>query len=61
MIPRLEPKCLAADANRGFKNTQAGHDKEALGLHSGDMEGWFSGLIHVTIERPYHGKCVDRL
>ena len=24
-------------------------------------EEWFSGLIHVTTGRPYHGKCVDRL
>tara|TARA_Y100000758_G_scaffold282899_1_gene231363 strand:+ start:681 stop:866 length:186 start_codon:yes stop_codon:yes gene_type:complete len=61
MIPRPEPKCPAEDANRGFKNTQEGHVKEVLGLHSGDMEEWFSGLIHVTTGRPYHGKCVDRL
>jgi|TARA_B100001750_G_scaffold225776_1_gene217895 hypothetical protein len=61
MTPRLEPKCPAEDANRGFKNTQEGHAKEVLGLHSGDMEGWFSGLTHVTTGRPSHGKCVDKL
>jgi len=37
MIPKLEPKCPVEDANRGFKNTQEGHAKGALGLHNGDM------------------------
>ncbi len=61
MTPRLEPKCPVEDANRGFKNTQGEHVKEVLGLHSGDMEGWFLGLTHVTIGRPYHERCVDKL